>query len=130
MHLKEYGQALKDVDKVIQKHESHGLRAQVEDHCSKGQILLSLAEAEAAVKEYIQALQLDQSLALCSITNGPGRKILAQTFHQIAQHYFEIPHYEEAWRTVDYGLIIDKNNNELKKLKTRIKREASGCSVH
>uniref|UniRef100_A0A8C3PBK4 Tetratricopeptide repeat domain 34 n=1 Tax=Chrysemys picta bellii TaxID=8478 RepID=A0A8C3PBK4_CHRPI len=130
MHLKEYGQALKDVDKVIQKHESHGLRAQVEDHCSKGQILLSLADTEAAVKQYIRALQLDQSLALCSITNGPGRKFLAQTFHQIARHYFEIPRYEEAWKTVDYGLIIDKNNNELKKLKTRIKREASGCSVH
>ncbi|XP_032619682.1 tetratricopeptide repeat protein 34 isoform X2 [Chelonoidis abingdonii] len=130
MHLKEYGQALKDVDKVIQKHESHGLRAQVEDHCSKGQILLSLADVEAAVKQYIQALQLDQSLALCGITNGPGRKILAQTFHQIAQHYFEIPRYEEAWKTVAYGLIIDTNNNELKKLKTRIKREASGCSVH
>uniref|UniRef100_A0A452IND1 Tetratricopeptide repeat protein 21A/21B fourth ARM domain-containing protein n=1 Tax=Gopherus agassizii TaxID=38772 RepID=A0A452IND1_9SAUR len=130
MQLKEYGQALKDVDKVIQKHESHGLRAQAEDHCSKGQILLLLADAEAAVKQYIQALQLDQSLALCSITNGPGRKILAQTFHQIAQHYFEIPRYEEAWKTVAYGLIIDTNNNELKKLKTRIKREASGCSVH
>ncbi|XP_050787081.1 tetratricopeptide repeat protein 34 isoform X2 [Gopherus flavomarginatus] len=130
LQLKEYGQALKDVDKVIQKHESHGLRAQVEDHCSKGQILLSLADAEAAVKQYIQALQLNQSLALCSITNGPGRKILAQTFHQIAQHYFEIPRYEEAWKTVAYGLIIDTNNNELKKLKTKIKREASGCSVH
>ncbi|XP_044852382.1 tetratricopeptide repeat protein 34 isoform X2 [Mauremys mutica] len=130
MHLKEYGQALKDVDQVIQKHEFHGLRAQVEDHCSKGQILLSLADAEAAVKQYIRALQLDHSLALCSITNGPGRKILAQTFHQIAQRYFEIPHYEEAWKTVAYGLIIDTNNNELKKLKTRIKREASGCSVH
>ncbi|XP_039365274.1 tetratricopeptide repeat protein 34 isoform X2 [Mauremys reevesii] len=130
MHLKEYGRALKDVDQVIQKHEFHGLRAQVEDHCSKGQILLSLADAEAAVKQYIQALQLDHSLALCSITNGPGRKILAQTFHQIAQRYFEIPHYEEAWKTVAYGLIIDTNNNELKKLKTRIKREASGCSVH
>ncbi|XP_074874080.1 tetratricopeptide repeat protein 34 [Carettochelys insculpta] len=129
-HLKEYGKALTDVEQVIQKHGSHGLRTQIEDHCSKGHILLSLAEAEAAVKQYIKALQLEQSLALCSITSGPGREILAQTFHQIAQHYFEIPRYEEAWKTVDYGLIIDKNNNELKKLKARIKREASGCSVH
>nr|XP_025041252.1 tetratricopeptide repeat protein 34 [Pelodiscus sinensis] len=130
MHLKEHSRALKDMDKVIQKSRSHDPRTQTEDHCSKGHILLSLAEVEAAVKEYIEALQLEPSLALCNINNGPGREILAQTFHQIAQHYFEIPRYEEAWKTVDYGLIIDQNNNELKKLKTRIKREASGCSVH
>ncbi|XP_067422754.1 tetratricopeptide repeat protein 34 [Emydura macquarii macquarii] len=130
MHLKEYDKALKDMDKVIQKHGSHSVRTQVEDHCSKGHILLSLLEAEAAVKQYIEALQLEQSLALCSISNGPGREILGQTFHQIAQCYFEIPRYEEAWKTVDYGLMIDKNNSELKKLKTRIKGEASGCSVH
>uniref|UniRef100_A0A8C8SL07 Tetratricopeptide repeat domain 34 n=1 Tax=Pelusios castaneus TaxID=367368 RepID=A0A8C8SL07_9SAUR len=130
MHLKEYGKALKDLDKVIQNHGSQSLRTQVEDHCSKGHILLSLSEAEAAVKQYIEALQLEQSLALRSISNGPGRENLAQTFHQIALCYFEIPRYEEAWKTVDYGLMIDKSNGELKKLKTRIKGEASGCSVH
>ncbi|NXG88226.1 TTC34 protein, partial [Stercorarius parasiticus] len=128
-HLKKYGKALKDMEKVIQKHGHSSLKTQVEDHCSKGQLLLSMAEEEAAVKEYIEALQLDESMALCSIMNGPGIEILTKTFHKIAQYNFEMQHYEEAWKITDYGLKIDKNT-ELKKLRTRLKREASSCSIH
>ncbi|PKU37502.1 tetratricopeptide repeat protein 34 [Limosa lapponica baueri] len=129
MHLKKYHKALKDMEKVIQKHGHNSLKRQVEDHCSQGHLLLSVAEEEAAVKEYIEALQLDESLALCSIMNGPGREILTKTFHKIAQYNFEMQRYEEAWKITDYGLKIDKNT-ELKKLKTRLKREASSCSIH
>ncbi|XP_063209668.1 tetratricopeptide repeat protein 34 [Chroicocephalus ridibundus] len=128
-HLKKYDKALKDMEKVIQKHGHSSLQTRVEDHCSKGHLLLSMAEEEAAVKEYIEALQLDESMALCCITNGPGVEILTKTFHKIAQYNFEVQHYEEAWKITDYGLKIDKNT-ELKKLKTRLKREASSCSIH
>ncbi|KFP55510.1 Tetratricopeptide repeat protein 34, partial [Cathartes aura] len=129
MHLKKYDKALKDMEKVIQKHGCNSLKTRVEDHCSKGHLLLSMAEEEAAVKQYIEALQLDESMALCSIMNGPGSEILTKTFHKIAQYNFEMQHYEEAWKVTDYGLKIDKNT-ELKKLKTRLKREASSCSIH
>lgn len=130
MHLKEYGKALQDMDQVIQKHESNSLKTRVEDHCSKGHLLLLTSEEEAAVQQYIEALQLGQSLALRSITNGPGREILAKAFHRIAQRHLERHHYAGAWKTTAYGLLIDKDDTELKKLKTRIKREDSGCSVH
>lgn len=129
MHLKKYDKALKDMEKVIQKHGCNSLKTRVEDHCAKGRLLLSMAEEEAAVKQYIEALQLDESMALCSIMNGPGSEILTKTFHKIAQYNFEMQHYEEAWKITDYGLKIDKNT-ELKKLKTRLKREASSCSIH
>ncbi|NXT36996.1 TTC34 protein, partial [Pelecanoides urinatrix] len=129
MHLKKYDKALKDMEKVIQKHGCNSLKTRVEDHCSKGHLLLSMSEEEAAVKQYIEALQLDESMALCSIMNGPGSEILTKTFHKIAQYNFEMQHYEEAWKITDYGLKIDKNT-ELKKLKTRLKREASSCSIH
>ncbi|KFQ58266.1 Tetratricopeptide repeat protein 34, partial [Pelecanus crispus] len=128
-HLKKYGKALKDMEKVIQKHGCDSLKTRVEDHCSTGHLLLSMSEEEAAVKQYIEALQLDESMALCSITNGPGSEILTKTFHKIAQCNFEMQHYEEAWKITDYGLKIDKST-ELKKLKTRLKREASSCSIH
>ncbi|XP_054657004.1 tetratricopeptide repeat protein 34 [Grus americana] len=128
-HLKKYDKALKDMEKVIQKHGCNSLKTRVEDHCSKGHLLLSMAEEEAAVKQYIEALQLDESMALCSIMNGPGSEILTKTFHKIAQRNFEMQLYEEAWKITDYGLKIDKNT-ELKKLKTRLKREASNCSIH
>ncbi|NXX23507.1 TTC34 protein, partial [Podargus strigoides] len=128
-HLKKYDRALKDMEKVMQKHGRNSLKTRVEDHCSKGHLLLSVAEEEAAVKQYIEALQLDESVALCSIMSGPGSEILTKTFHKIAQYNFEMQHYEEAWKITDYGLKIDKNT-ELKKLKTRLKREASSCSIH
>ncbi|KAF1589182.1 UNVERIFIED_CONTAM: Tetratricopeptide repeat protein 34, partial [Eudyptes pachyrhynchus] len=128
-HLKKYDKALKDMEKVIQKHGCNSLKTRVEDHCSKGHLLLSMSEEEAAVKQYIEALQLDESMALCSIVNSPGSEILTKTFHKIAQYNFEMQHYEEAWKITDYGLKIDKNA-ELKKLKTRLKREASSCSIH
>lgn len=117
------------MEKVIQKHGCNSLKTRVEDHCAKGRLLLAAAEEEAAVKQYIEALQLDQSIALCSIMNGPGREILTRTFHKVAQRNFEMQRYEEAWKITDYGLKIDKNT-ELKKLKTRLKREASSCSIH
>ncbi|OXB78128.1 UNVERIFIED_CONTAM: hypothetical protein H355_007270 [Colinus virginianus] len=130
MHLKKYDKALKDMEKVIEKHGCNSLRTRVQDHCSKGCLLLSVAEEEAAVKQYIEALQLDEPTALCSITNGSGSENLVKTFHKIAKSNLEMQHYEEAWKITDYGLKIDRNHPELKKLKTRLKREASGCSIH
>ncbi|NWX19507.1 TTC34 protein, partial [Aegotheles bennettii] len=128
-HLKKYDKALKDMGKVIQKHGRNSLKTRVKDHCSQGHLLLSVADEEAAVKQYIEALELDESMALCSIMNGPGSEVLTKAFHKIAQYNFEMQHYEEAWKITDYGLKID-NNAELKKLKARLKREASSCSIH
>ncbi|XP_042687300.1 tetratricopeptide repeat protein 34-like [Centrocercus urophasianus] len=130
MHLKKYDKALRDMEKVIEKHGCNSLRTRVQDHCSKGHLLLSVSQEEAAVKQYVEALQLDESTALCSIMNGSGSENVAKTFHKIAQSNFEMQHYEEAWKITDYGLKIDQNNPDLKKLKTRLKREASGCSIH
>ncbi|XP_066493504.1 tetratricopeptide repeat protein 34 [Tiliqua scincoides] len=129
-HLKDYRKALKDMEKVVQNHGQNDLRTQVEDFCSQGYMLMSLAEEEAAVKQYIRALQLEQSLALTTIHADPDRDALSKAFLQTAQSYFTGNRYEDAWTTVEYGLIVDQNHHELKKLKSRIKREASGCSVH
>uniref|UniRef100_A0A672V4N4 Tetratricopeptide repeat domain 34 n=1 Tax=Strigops habroptila TaxID=2489341 RepID=A0A672V4N4_STRHB len=129
MHLKRYDRALQDLEKVIQQHGRSSLQTRAEDHCSKGHLLLSVAEEEAAVKQYIEALKLDEPVALCSIMNGPGSETLTKTFHRVAQNHFETQHYEVAWEITAYGLKIDKNA-ELKKLKTRLKREASSCRIH
>ncbi|XP_010223586.1 PREDICTED: tetratricopeptide repeat protein 34, partial [Tinamus guttatus] len=130
MHLKKYNRALKDMEKVIEQHGCNSLKTRVHDHCSKGHLLLLASEEEATVKEYIEALQLEESITLGNIAKGPGREILARTFHKIAQYYFEMRRYEEAWKITGYGLIVDKNSTELKKLKARLKREVSGCSIH
>ncbi|NWT74158.1 TTC34 protein, partial [Prunella himalayana] len=129
MHLKKYEKALKDMEKVIQGHGSNSPKTQAGDHCCQGFLLLALAQEEAAVQHYMQALQLDEPLALGTITECPGRESLTKTFHKIAQFNFEKQRYEEAWKITDYGLKIDKSS-ELQKLKARLKREASSCSIH
>ncbi|NXG06695.1 TTC34 protein, partial [Sakesphorus luctuosus] len=127
--LGRYQSALGDMDRVIQAHSCHSLRTRVEDLCSKGHLLLALAREEAAVQQYMEALQLDHTMALGSITKCPGTEALTKTFHKIAQHNLEMQRYEEAWKITDCGLKIHKNT-ELQRLKTRLKREASGCSIH
>ncbi|NWY68920.1 TTC34 protein, partial [Erithacus rubecula] len=129
MHLKKYDKALKDMERVTQGHSSNSPKTQAGDHCCQGFLLLALAQEEAAVQHYMEALQLDEPLALGTITTCPGRESLTQTFHKIAQYNFEKQCYEEAWKITDYGLRIDKSS-ELQKLKARLKREASSCSIH
>ncbi|NWW14401.1 TTC34 protein, partial [Oreocharis arfaki] len=129
MHLKKYERALKDMEKVIQGHGCSSPKTRAGDHCCQGFLLLALAEEEAAVQHYVEALQLDEPLALGTITDCPGRKALTKTFHKVAQNNFEKQRYEEAWKITDCGLKIDKSP-ELQRLRTRLRREASSCSIH
>ncbi|XP_053545838.1 tetratricopeptide repeat protein 34 [Bombina bombina] len=129
-HLKDYTNAIKDMDKAIQRHGSNDLKTQIEDHCFKGHLLLSVSEDDAAVQQYLKALNLDQTLALECIHLRPGKAELTQIFSRIGHNYFEKQLYEESWKVTTGGLLIDEKNHELKRLKVRIKREASGCSVH
>ncbi|XP_068891168.1 tetratricopeptide repeat protein 34 [Aphelocoma coerulescens] len=128
-HLKKYERALKDMEKVMQGHGCNSPKTQAGDHCCQGFLLLALAEEEAAVQHYVEALQLDEPLALGTITNCPGRETLTKIFHKVAQINFEKQRYEEAWKITDCGLKIDKST-ELQKLRARLKREASSCSIH
>uniref|UniRef100_UPI00398F545B tetratricopeptide repeat protein 34 n=1 Tax=Pristiophorus japonicus TaxID=55135 RepID=UPI00398F545B len=128
--LKQYERALKDLREVINRSTSSNSPELVEDYCSTGHIQLLILKDEEACKDYIKALQLDQSVALTNISSKPGRLSLSQHFQRIALRYFEQQLYEEAWNLAEYGLIIDESNTELKKLRAKIKREASGCVVH
>ncbi|XP_078095863.1 tetratricopeptide repeat protein 34 [Mustelus asterias] len=128
--LKQYERALKDLHEIIKRNTSRNSPELVEDYCSAGHILFLILKDEEACNSYIKALQLDQSVALSNISSRPGRLSLSQHFQRIGLRYFEQQRYEEAWNLAEYGLIIDESNAELKKLKARIKREASGCVVH
>ncbi|KAG8434194.1 hypothetical protein GDO86_012534 [Hymenochirus boettgeri] len=128
--LKDYKNAILDMDKAIQRHGSHDQKVQAEDYCSKGNIMLLASEEEEATRQYMKAICIESSSALGSINSMPGRVKLAQIFSQIANKYFEQRLFEESWKITECGLLIDENNHELKRIKARIKREASGCSVH
>ncbi|XP_060614734.2 tetratricopeptide repeat protein 34 [Anolis sagrei] len=128
-YLKDYKKALQDMNHVVQNHGTNAPRTRVKDCCFLGQMLLCISEEELAVKQYIRAFELEETLTLANISTAPDREMLSKAFLDTAASCFAMSHYEEAWKTAEYGLMVDPNNHELKKLKTRIKREACGCRV-
>ncbi|KAG8568545.1 hypothetical protein GDO81_014058 [Engystomops pustulosus] len=130
LHMGDYHSAVTDMDKAIQRHSANDLKTQVEDFCCKGYIMLIQEEDEAACRQYMKALSLDSSLALSTINNSPGKQRLAEMFSHVSQKYYEQKLLEESWKVTECGLLIDETNQEMRKLKSKIKREASGCIVH
>ncbi|XP_069803666.1 tetratricopeptide repeat protein 34 [Dendropsophus ebraccatus] len=130
LHMGQYHSAATDMDKTIQRHSASDLQSQVQDFCCKGHLLLLQGEDQAACTAYMKALSLDSSFALSAITNTPGKQRLAEIFCQVSQTYHEQKLLEESWKVTECGLLIDESNQEMRKLRARIKREASGCIVH
>lgn len=128
-HLKDFRKALKDMERVIQNHGANGLRTQVEDYCSQGRMFLCLSEEDSAVQQYSRAFELDESLALGHVPAGPERDMLSKAFLQVARSCCAVSRYEEARKATEYGLLVDPSNHDLKRLKARMKRGASGCGV-
>ncbi|XP_042334561.1 tetratricopeptide repeat protein 34 [Sceloporus undulatus] len=127
-YLKDYKAALKDMS-IVQNHGTNAPRTRVKDYCFQGHMLLSISEEELAVGQYMKAFELEESLTLANIPTGHDRERLSKAFLKTAESCFAMSHYEDAWKTTEYGLMVDPDNHELKKLRTRIKREACGCRV-
>ncbi|XP_039223754.1 tetratricopeptide repeat protein 34 isoform X2 [Crotalus tigris] len=127
--LEDYRSALADIQMVVRKHSTNTLKTQIGDFCSWGHLLLSTSEEELAVKQFIHALQLDQPLALSHVLADHRREEVSKAFLRTAHTYFAAGHYEEAWTTAKFGLLVDHNSPGLQKLKARIKRQASGCGI-
>ncbi|XP_042199734.1 tetratricopeptide repeat protein 34 [Callorhinchus milii] len=102
--LKQYERALGDLSQLIEQGRSP---EPVEDYCARGHVRLLVLR-----------------------TARPGRLSLSQRFHHAALSSFERGLFEDAWRLADSGMVVDEANVELRRLKARIKREASGCVVH
>ncbi|XP_068094949.1 tetratricopeptide repeat protein 34 [Hyperolius riggenbachi] len=128
--LGDYAGAGSDMDKAIQRHSANDLRTQVQDFCFKGHVLMLEGEEEASCRQYVKAVSLDRTFALAAVNESPGRAKLGQMFSCVAQSYYDQKLFEESWKLTECGLIIDENHQDMKKLKGRIKREASGCIVH
>ncbi|XP_056400278.1 tetratricopeptide repeat protein 34 [Hyla sarda] len=130
LHMGDHQGAVTDMDKTIQRHSASDLQTQVEDFCCKGLLLLLQGEDEVACRIYMKALGLDSSFALSAIGNNPGKQRLAEIFCRVSQKCHEEKLLEESWKMTECGLLIDETNQEMRKLRAKIKREASGCIVH
>ncbi|XP_034527317.1 tetratricopeptide repeat protein 34 [Ailuropoda melanoleuca] len=130
--LQEFDRALADLDHVLQLDVgNHDLPMRVEDLCSQGRLLLSLGDGARATGTFSQALKLAPTLAQSSLWEQPGRGPTAQAFLCHGQTCLEEQRYAEAWTAVESGLLADPEHSGLKRLKARIRREASlGCRLH
>ncbi|KAB1268554.1 Tetratricopeptide repeat protein 34 [Camelus dromedarius] len=130
--LQEFGRALKDLDHVLQEGSGDGdLQMQAEDLCSQGRLLLSVGDEARAAGAFAQALRLAPTLAQSSLWARPGRAQTARVLLCRGQRCLEEQRYTEAWTAAEGGLLVDPEHGGLRRLKARIRREASsGCRLH
>ncbi|KAK2498326.1 hypothetical protein MC885_008863, partial [Smutsia gigantea] len=130
--LGEFGQALRDLDRVLQEGVADSnLPVRAEDFCSRGCLLLSLGDEAGAAGAFTQALKLAPAIAQSSLWERPGRAPAAQVFLYLGQHCLEEQRYAEAWTAAESGLLVDPKHCGLKRLKARLRRQASSdCRLH
>ncbi|XP_045912628.1 uncharacterized protein ttc34 isoform X1 [Micropterus dolomieu] len=129
--------AITDLDRVIQRHGGSDSRCSddpqvwVEDLCLRGRSLVLCSREGAALEDFTRALELHRNLAIQCVEAGLGRLRLAECFLRGAlQHYGE-EQLSKAWTLIECGLVVDSENAELRRLRTRVKREvASPCNVN
>lgn len=129
--------AIADLDRVIQKHGgsnsscSDDLQVWAEDLCRRGRSLVLCSREGAALEDFTRALELHRDQAIQCVEGGLGRLCLAECFLRGAlQHYGE-QQLSKAWTLIECGLIVDSENAELRRLRTKVKREvASPCNVN
>ncbi|XP_060913378.1 uncharacterized protein ttc34 [Labrus mixtus] len=129
--------AIADLDRVIQRHQgtdsncSDEPRVWAEDLCRRGRSLLICSREGAALEDFTRALELHKDQTIQCVETGLGRLCLAECFLRGAlQHYGE-QQLNKAWAYIECGLIIDRENPELRRLKAKVKREVtSPCNVN
>ena len=130
--LQEFSRALGDLDHVLREgSRDSDLQTQVEDFCSRGRLLLGLGDEAAAAGAFAQALHLAPTQAQSSLWERPGRAPAAHILLCQARCCLVEQRYSEAWTAAEAGLLLDPEHSGLKRLKARIRREASsGCRLH
>ncbi|XP_012517661.1 PREDICTED: tetratricopeptide repeat protein 34 [Propithecus coquereli] len=130
--LQQFDRALGDLDGVLRESsEDSSLPRRAEDFCFRGRLQLRLGDEAGAAGAFAQALKLAPTLAQSMLREQPGRAATAHLFLGRGQCCLEEQRYAEAWTAAESGLLVDPNHSGLKRLKARIRREASsGCWLH
>lgn len=126
-----------DLDEVIQGRGetppacSDELGAWAEDLCRRGSSLALCSREPAALEDFIRALEAHRDRALRCIEAGLGRERLARCFLRGALRSYGEQQLSKTWTLTECGLLVDGQNAELRRLRSKVKREAaSPCSVN
>ncbi|XP_063065511.1 uncharacterized protein ttc34 [Engraulis encrasicolus] len=103
-----------------------------EDLCRRGRSLLQLHHQErAALQDFSRALGLHSARTLECVEAWVGRGPLAAHFLHAALQCYAEQQLSEAWALTERGLKVDGGHAELRRLRARIKHEASNhCIVN
>ncbi|KAM8864346.1 uncharacterized protein ttc34 isoform 2-T3 [Spinachia spinachia] len=129
--------AIADLDRVVQKHDApdrscpDDCQVWAEDLCRRGRSMVLCSRERAALEDFSRALELHRTQAMRCVEAGLGRVRVAQCFLEGAlQHYAE-QQRNEAWTMIEFGLVVDNENTELRRLRAKLKRKAaSPCNVN
>lgn len=129
--------AVADLDAVIQSHGespppcSDELGVWVEDLCQRGSSLVFCSREPAALEDFSRALEAHKNRAMRCIDAGLGRVRLAECFLRGALRHYGEQQLQKTWTFLECGLWVDSENVELRRLRSKVKREAaSPCSVN
>ncbi|XP_011600672.2 tetratricopeptide repeat protein 34 isoform X5 [Takifugu rubripes] len=129
--------AVADLDAVIQSHGespppcSEELGVWVEDLCQRGSSLVFCSREPAALEDFSRALEAHKNRAIQCIDAGLGRVRLAECFLRGALRHYGEQQLQKTWTFLECGLWVDSENVELRRLRSKVKREeASPCSVN
>lgn len=135
--LGSHEQAVADLDAVFQRRtgcdaaSSDELEVWVEDLCQRGSSLVHCSRDSAALDDFAQALELHRTRAEECVQAGLGRLRLAECFLRGALQHYGQQQLRKTWTLIEYGLMVDGKNAELRRLRAKVKREvASPCNVN
>lgn len=84
-----------------------------------------------ALEDLTKALRLHREQAVGCIEACLGRVRAAECFLKGALQQYGEQQLDKAWTLVECGLEVDGENAELRRLRTRVKREVAGpCNVN
>ncbi|KPP64988.1 Tetratricopeptide repeat protein 34-like [Scleropages formosus] len=119
--LGQHRRAAADLDQVVPEDKDPEVLA--EDLCHRGRSLILSSREDAGLEDFVRALDTHPSRARRCVEVGLGVATLADRFLRAA--------LRQAWRLTETGLKLDGSHGELRRLRSRIKREsASSCIVH
>ncbi|XP_026187374.1 tetratricopeptide repeat protein 34 [Mastacembelus armatus] len=129
--------AIADLNQVIQKHNgsdsscSDDPQVCAEDLCRRGRSLVLCAREGAALEDFARALELHRDQTIRCVEAGLGRLRLAECFLREALQRYGEQQLSKAWTLIECGLVVDRDNAELRRLRVKVKREVAGpCNVN
>lgn len=102
----------------------------VDDLCQRGSSLVFCSREPAALEDFSRALEAHRNRALRCIDAGLGRARLAECYLRGALQHYREQQLGKAWTFVECGLLVDSENVELRRLRSKVKREAAAsCNL-